>query len=413
MVHNDKWPTIVAALPVIMLALLYSVPLTGTVRAGPALVFDLETSRIVHGENEDTPWYPASLTKLMTAYMVFDALKRDAITGEAELVISPLANAQPKMRVGLGAGKRITVKEALAGLIIKSANDLAYALAETVSGTEDEFVAEMNQMAVKLGMVRTRFANSNGLPKEGQTTTARDMAILARALLRDFPQWKYLYAEAEAQVGNRTVRTHNDVLKNFDGADGMKTGFTCGAGYNVVASATRNGRKIIAVVLGEKSNRARTTRAEELLERAFASSRPTAEAAVIDAPTFNGEMLVDVALIATPDRAANFLKMRHCWPEPNASETGSTVAATLDADTVGAASTAVRASALAGVDPKVSQVVPPAPRVQPSHAKLQQVETKTVATSKSASQPAKSRASVEAKTTAPDKNKTPKAPNTR
>ncbi|MBX9925904.1 MAG: D-alanyl-D-alanine carboxypeptidase, partial [Hyphomicrobiaceae bacterium] len=272
----------------LLLVLVPLLTLSSAVRAGPALVFDVETSRIVYAENVDTPWYPASLTKLMTAYMVFDALKRDAITGDAELVISPQANAQPKMRVGLGAGKRITVKEALAGLIIKSANDLAFALAEAVSGSEDDFVADMNEMAVKLGMVRTRFANSNGLPKDGQVTTARDMAILARALLRDFPQWKYLYAEEEAQVGSKTVRSHNDVLKNFDGADGMKTGFTCGAGYNVVASATRGGRKIIAVVLGEKSNRARTTRAEDLMEQAFASPRPAPTAPIIDAPPLNG-----------------------------------------------------------------------------------------------------------------------------
>ncbi|MDZ4841606.1 MAG: D-alanyl-D-alanine carboxypeptidase family protein [Hyphomicrobium aestuarii] len=332
---------------------------TNPVHAGPALVFEVETSRILHADNPDTAWYPASLTKLMTAYMVFDALKRESLTGRAEFIVSPHANAQPKMRVGLGAGKLITVNEALAGLIIHSANDLAVALAEAVSGSEDEFVADMNEMAVKLGMVRTRFANANGLPKDGQVTTARDMAILARALLRDFPQWNYLYAEESAQVGRKTVTTHNEVLRNFDGADGMKTGFTCGAGYNLVASATRDGRRIIAVVLGETSGRARTTRAQDLLEKAFAAPRAAADSALIDPAPLNGEMLVDMPLIVTPGRAANFIKVRNCWPEPS-------VGAVTVADGANGSAEAVAAQPSdPGSTSRVAEVVPPAPPVRP------------------------------------------------
>lgn len=284
--------------------------------AGPALVFEVDTSRVLFAEDADAPWYPASLTKLMTAYMVFDALQKESVTSKAEIVISARANAQPKTRVGLGAGKRVTVGEALSGLIIHSANDLAMALAEAVSGTEDDFVAEMNEMAIKLGMLHTRFANSNGLPAEGQATTARDMAILARALLRDFPQWRYLYSEESAQVGTRTVTTHNDVLKKFDGADGMKTGFTCGAGYNVVASATRGGRRIVAVVLGEPSNRARTTRAEDLLEKAFGMPQAKSDAPLIDPDPVSGEELVDVAHYVPARHAADHMKIRKCFPQP-------------------------------------------------------------------------------------------------
>jgi len=348
-----------AALSAIAVAL--AVMTTKPVHAGPALVFEVETSRILHADNPDTAWYPASLTKLMTAYMVFDALKRESLTGRAEFIISPHANAQPKMRVGLGAGKLITVNEALAGLIIHSANDLAVALAEAVSGSEDEFVADMNEMAVKLGMVRTRFANANGLPKDGQVTTARDMAILARALLRDFPQWNHLYAEESAQVGRKTVTTHNEVLRNFDGADGMKTGFTCGAGYNLVASATRDGRRIIAVVLGETSGRARTTRAQDLLEKAFAAPRAAADSAVIDTAPINGEMLVDMPLIVTPERAANFIKVRNCWPEP---PPGTVTVAAIDGAN-GSAEAVTAKSSEPGSASRVVEVVPPAPPVRP------------------------------------------------
>jgi D-alanyl-D-alanine carboxypeptidase len=343
------------------IAVVLAVMTTKPVHAGPALVFEVETSRILHADNPDTAWFPASLTKLMTAYMVFDALKRESLTGRAELIISPHANAQPKMRVGLGAGKLITVNEALAGLIIHSANDLAVALAEAVSGSEDEFVADMNEMAVKLGMVRTRFANANGLPKDGQVTTARDMAILARALLREFPQWNYLYAEDSAQVGRKTVTTHNEVLRNFDGADGMKTGFTCGAGYNLVASATRDGRRIIAVVLGETSGRARTTRAQDLLEKAFAAPHAAADSSLIDPTPLNGEMLVDVPLIVTPERAANFIKVRKCWPEPPA---GAVTVATIDAASGSAEAVAAQPSE-PGTASRVAEVVPPAPPVRP------------------------------------------------
>lgn len=285
------------------------------VSAGPALLFEADTSRIIFAEKPDQPWYPASLTKLMTAYVVFAALKRDKIDPKAELGISPRANAQPPSRVGLGAGKFVSIEEALAGLIIQSGNDLAFALAEAVSGSEAEFVAEMNETALRLGMVSTRFINPSGLPGEGQGTTARDMGILAQALLRDFPEWAYLYALKTATVGPRTVGSHNEVLATFEGADGMKTGFTCGAGYNVVASATRDGRRIIAVVLGERSSPARAVRAERLLGFGFAATpRPGPEAETIDRVPVHGEALVDVALFDQPRLASESQQIRNCWP---------------------------------------------------------------------------------------------------
>lgn len=332
--------------------------------AGPALVFEFETSRILAAENEDAAWYPASLTKLMTAYLVFVALKQDDISPDALLIISPHANAQPAMRVGLGAGKRITVREALAGLIIRSANDLAVALAEAVSGSEDEFVADMNEMATKLGMVRTRFANANGLPKEGQVTTARDMAILTRAILRDFPEWATLFAVAEAKVGTRTVHTHNDLLLGFEGADGMKTGFTCGAGYNIVASATRGGRKVIAVVLGERNNAARKTKAENLLEQAFSGPTAPPDARLIDPTPLNGEMLTDMSLIAEPARAANFQKIRNCWPDPPVAPVEALASGTVAPAATEGQAVAAGEQTEAIPPPRVAQIIP-APPVRP------------------------------------------------
>ena len=242
------------------------------VSAAPSLVFDAADGRVIYAEDADTPWYPASLTKLMTAYVVFDMLKRGEVTPTSELLISPHANAQPKSRLGLGSGKRINVNDALHALIIHSANDIAVALAEAVSGSEDEFVEDMNATAIKLGMLHTQFANANGLPKEGQATTARDMGLLARAIITSFPEWLPVFAKTSAEIGHHTVATHNRLLDHFEGADGMKTGFTCGAGYNIVASATRNNRKIVAVVLGERSGGERSAKAMKLLEAGFATT---------------------------------------------------------------------------------------------------------------------------------------------
>ena len=254
------------------IVLVASAGLPGSASAAPALVFDSADGHVLYAEDADASWYPASLTKLMTAYVVFDMLKRGEVMPTSEFVISPHANAQPKSRLGLGAGKRISVDNALHALIIHSANDVAVALAEAVSGSEDEFVEEMNATALKLGMLHTQFANANGLPKEGQATTARDMGLLARAIIKQFPEWLPVFAKINAEIGHRMIATHNHLLDHFDGADGMKTGFTCGAGYNIVASATRNSRKIVAVILGEQSGGARSAKAMKLLDAGFATA---------------------------------------------------------------------------------------------------------------------------------------------
>lgn len=237
--------------------------------AGTALVFDTEDGHVLYAEEPDSPWYPASLTKMMTAYLAFIAVRDSRATYETKIFISPHANKQPPTKLGLKVGKDLTLGDALRALIMRSANDVAIAIAEALGGDETAFVKEMNQTAARLGMTHTHFINPNGLPAEQQVTTARDMALLAQAILRDFPERAPLFAETQATISKITISTHNALLVSFPGGDGMKTGYTCASGYNLVASATREGRRIIAVVLGESSSGARNARAAALLEHGF------------------------------------------------------------------------------------------------------------------------------------------------
>jgi len=238
-------------------------------RAGPLLVYDADSGRVVYAEDADRPWYPASLTKMMTAYLLFEAWAEGKVKPTDTLTISAHANSQPRMRFGLGTGKSITFEDAAKALIIVSANDIAVAIAEALEGNELAFVDRMNRTAYRLGMYGTRYINPNGLPGEGQHTTARDLALLAEALFRDFPQHRGYFSMRDAQVGRRRIATHNSVLINVAGGDGMKTGFTCSAGYNIVASATRDGRRMVAVVLGAPSSSSRALRAAQMLEYGF------------------------------------------------------------------------------------------------------------------------------------------------
>jgi D-alanyl-D-alanine carboxypeptidase len=299
----------------VSLALVLAANVGAALASGPTVVFDAEDGRILYADDADLPWYPASLTKLMTAYMVFDALQKGDLTPKMELILSENALAQPKSRVGIRGGRRITVEQALQGLIIRSANDYAVGLAEAMSGSEEAFVADMNRAALGLGMVRTQFANANGLPGDGQATTARDMALLARAIIHRFPEYSPLFSMESAQMGRITINSHNELLKNFEGADGMKTGFTCGAGYNIVASATRKGRKIVAVVLGESTGGKRSARAATLLDEAFARPVPPGPAdETIDPTPVRGEELIDAPpAFSLAQKASQIQHVRKCF----------------------------------------------------------------------------------------------------
>jgi D-alanyl-D-alanine carboxypeptidase len=237
--------------------------------AAPVLVFEPYSGTVVYAEDADAQWFPASLTKLMTAYVAFQALRAGTITPDTKVTCSRTAAMQAPSKLGLPIGGSITLDVALKVLIVKSANDVAVMVAEAVAGSQDAFIARMNEAAQQLGMTRTHFANVNGLPDERQVTTARDLAKLARAIIVEFPEHADLFSSIQVQVGKKIMRTHNSLLVSFPGADGMKTGFICESGFNVVASATRDGRKLVAVVLGEPSVASRNDRATELLENGF------------------------------------------------------------------------------------------------------------------------------------------------
>jgi len=237
--------------------------------AGPALLFDASSRAVLYAEDVDTQWHPASLTKVMTAYVTFQAIKDRALTLETKISCSAICNGQGPTKLGLSVGATLTVKTALEALIMKSANDVAVMLAEAVAGSYEDFIDYMNGTANRLGMTRTKFGNANGLPDPDQVTTVRDMAKLAAAVVRDFPQYAAMWSLLEMRIDKLYVHTHNDLLINFSGADGMKTGFICDSGFNVIASATRQGQKLIAVVFGEATKQERSTRAIKLLEHGF------------------------------------------------------------------------------------------------------------------------------------------------
>ncbi|MCB1438073.1 MAG: D-alanyl-D-alanine carboxypeptidase [Rhodobiaceae bacterium] len=238
-------------------------------KAGPTLVFDARSGRVLHAEDATAPWFPASLTKLMTAYLTFRAIRDGRLTADSRIVNSELARSQPPSKIGLPLGATISVDQALRILIVKSANDVAVMLAEAVSGTLDGFVAEMNAVAAELGMSGSHFVNPHGLPDPGQVTTARDLGLLTAAIIRDFPQYDDLFSLPGVKLGKRYMRSHNPLLGKFEGADGMKTGYICASGYNIVARATRGKRSVVAVVLGAPNGKERKETTETLLEQGF------------------------------------------------------------------------------------------------------------------------------------------------
>lgn len=239
--------------------------------ATPTLLLEATTGRILYAEDHDDQWHPASLTKIMTAYITFRALKAGKVTLETAIPYSEAASTQPPSKIGLPVGATITVDLALQSLIVKSANDIAVALAEAIGGSEAQFVEQMNATARALGMVRTAFRNPHGLPASEQVTTARDLARLSMAVIRDFPEYAHYWSQSQMQIGKIRIASHNGLFKTLEGADGLKTGFICDSGYNIVASASRDGVRLLAVVLGQSSAADRNVRAQALLEHGHAT----------------------------------------------------------------------------------------------------------------------------------------------
>src|SRR3979411_1584717 len=258
-----SWIVLVAALAIVVPRI---------VHAEALLVVEADTGNVLQADNATYPWYPASVTKLMTAYVTLKAVKDGRISLDTLFTVSPVAAAQSPSKMGFRPGIQVTVDNALKMMLVKSANDMAVVLAEGVGGSIDGFSTQMNQTAQRLGMGQARYVHPNGLPADGQITSARDLAILARAIIRDLPEYEYFVHIPSIRYGRRVTQNFNKLIGRYPGADGFKTGFICASGYNLVASATRNGKRLIAVVLGSYSGQMRAVRAAQLLERGFANN---------------------------------------------------------------------------------------------------------------------------------------------
>jgi len=234
-----------------------------------SIIIDVDSMEILHARKIDGLRYPASLTKMMTLYLTFDALERGELRLDEPMLISARAARTPPVKLGLRAGRTITVEQAIQALAVKSANDASVVLAERLGGSEREFAVLMTAKAKALGMQRTVFRNANGLPDNGQFTTARDMGKLSEALLRTHRKYYAYFGQKTFRYNGRTYTNHNTLLGKVDGVDGFKTGYTNASGYNLVLSAERNGRRLIAVVLGGASGKSRDKHMSDLIERGF------------------------------------------------------------------------------------------------------------------------------------------------
>ena len=237
--------------------------------AEATILIEADSGKVLQAENATYPWYPASVTKLMTLYTTLKAVKDGRITQDTLFTVSPIAASQSPTKMGFRPGTQVTVDNALKMMMVRSANDMAVLLAEGLDGSIEKFCDEMNANAAKLGMTQTSYVNPNGLPADGQITSARDMAILARAIVKELPEYEYFVHIPAIRFGRRVTRNYNSLIGRYPGADGMKTGFICASGFNLVASATRNGRRLIAVVLGAPSSAVRAAKAAQLLETGF------------------------------------------------------------------------------------------------------------------------------------------------
>ncbi|MFC5384539.1 D-alanyl-D-alanine carboxypeptidase family protein [Aquamicrobium segne] len=245
--------------------------LSATASANPTLLFELNTGKVLAHEDAFKRWYPASLTKMMTAYVAFRAIEAGEAALDSPIRMTRNAAKQPPSKMGFKTGQIMRLDNALKMMMIKSANDVAMAIGENIGGTQADFAARMNAEAARLGMSGTHFVNPNGLFSPDQYTTARDMALLVSAIRRDFPQYNDWYTIEGLLFGKTQIPNFNLLVGRYPGADGMKTGFVCESGFNLVGTATRNGRTLAAVVFGETNGVTRAEAVAKLLDAGFAT----------------------------------------------------------------------------------------------------------------------------------------------
>ncbi|MBB3230755.1 D-alanyl-D-alanine carboxypeptidase family protein [Halomonas stenophila] len=359
------------------------------------IVIDADTHEILYAENADAPRYPASLTKMMTLYLLFEALEGRSMSLDDRLPVSAAAAAMPATKLYLKPGERLPVETAIESLVVKSANDVAVVVAEALGGSEAHFARMMTDRARELGMDDTTFRNASGLPDDRQVTTARDMAVLSRRLMLDFPQYYPYFSLQRFAWRGKTYRGHNRLLANYPGTDGLKTGFIRASGFNVATSAVRDGRRMLSVVMGGFSAASRDEHMAELLDRGFVRASladgsgwlantaiaggrlmPGAEAPMQPA----GQMLASLDTATTA--SATPVRARPASAEPAVAATANTPVASAPAASAPAASAPAAGSSTA-VAPSIDETLVPARPVM-----AEPVETPpTTATSTAASAP--------------------------
>ena len=272
----------------------------GHARTVTSFVMDADTGKVLHAYRPDTKVYPASLTKIMTLYMTFEALKTGKLKANQKLTVSREATRTRPSWLALKPGQTLTVDQAIRGLVIKSANDAARVLAEAIAGSETKFAQRMTAKARKIGMKKTVFRNASGLPNRSQVTTARDMSILGLRMIQDFPQYYAYFSQRSFKFGKSTFRNHNKLLTDYPGTDGIKTGFINASGFNLVASVKRYDRRLIGVVIGGRTGKSRNARMIKLLDNAFLKLRRSGAIAALPAPRLapGGKILPAQAQIA-------------------------------------------------------------------------------------------------------------------
>ncbi|TAH35439.1 MAG: D-alanyl-D-alanine carboxypeptidase [Alphaproteobacteria bacterium] len=268
MIEKTKKLAFLRALP-ILLVLLVAFSATPAQARYSHIIFDAYTGKVLDEKYQHEQRKPASLTKMMTAYLTFDAINKGKLTWDQQLSVSKRAARQPPSKLGLNPGDTISVRNALLAIITRSANDMAVVLAEGIAGSEAKFASQMTSQAKKLGMTRTAFKNASGLPARGQVTTARDMGVLGQALIRDFPSNYKMFNTEQFVYRGEVINNHNHLLGNYPGLDGIKTGYIRASGFNLVASAERSGRRLVGVVMGGKSANWRDIQMQRLLDNNF------------------------------------------------------------------------------------------------------------------------------------------------
>ena len=361
-----------------MIVVVMLAPVRGHAAPYAAMVMDARTGEVLHSRNADTRLHPASLTKMMTLYVAFQAIERGEITLDTPVRISSLAASEPPSKLGLRSGQTIRLRFLLRAAAVKSANDAATAIGQAISGSEEAFATRMNRTASAMGMRNTTFRNAHGLTQSGHLSTARDMSILGRHVIYDFPQYYNLFSRRSADAGIATVRhTNRRWLDSYEGGDGIKTGYTRAAGFNLVASAQRGQERVIATVFGGSSTASRNARITELMDMGFNRApsratirRPNPPVAMLTGAATPGKTVRVSGLVTTSIRPV----ARPIAPPATSAPAEAVLVAAVDTDiinsVVAAAVDAALIEAIASAPPQAPATTTPVvtPQARPAEA---------------------------------------------